>query len=499
MTLYEKILYELITKNVLEWHAIRALCAVGSNPYRQIKRLLDAGYIREKSYLTRSGRHKKLVKYYYLTPAGYRHAKEVLCDSVPWCKCLKAVSDVRVIGRSYKTSLVAERYVKVTTSAVMAELAGAAEKTVFISNYLEDKSAAETDARKEPESAATSNLVDVGYDSDSSDTDIPEDVLEYYAGLHLDLRDAHLNMNAENNFALPKSLTLAELVSGARASYYHCGKHYCSDLRFVDALTIKGRIIETATSKNVTAPDLRGGRYTGIIGSPFRVAMVYYATKLGPIKWKRIFKKRETLAYSSGRQLFFKDYTQNSRPNAVLLVTDEHALSASYDPPPVRRATGKKESLSDSLKYGEGFNNFWVIPVSQKGAMELQTIMTTNCEDHKRVCEMLVDDGEFAYNPGALSGTFPLVDLFDDAYTEVVLHLDILWLEHLNATIQRFPQYDYQILCPAWQIPYVKVIVREKCTITAIKDDMVPGRAAESMLAIETEAEMVSMENANDI
>lgn len=499
MTLYEKILYELITKNVLEWHAVKALCAVGSNPHRQIKRLLDAGYIREKSYLTRSGRHKKLVKYYYLTPAGYRHAREVLCDSVPWCKCLKAVFDVRVIGRSYKTSLVAERYVKVTTSAVMAELAGAAENTVFISNYLEDKLDVETDSRIESEDTVTGGPVDVRYDSDSFDTDIPEDVLEYYAGLHLDLRDAHLNMNAENSIVLPKSLTLAELVSGARASYYHCGKHYSSDIRFVDALRIKGRIIEIATNKNITAPDLRGGRYTGMIGSSSRVAMVYYATRLSPVKWKRMFKKRETLAYSSGRQLFFKEHAHNSRADAVLLVTDEHALSASYDPPPVSRGAGKNERPGDVLKYGEGFNRFWVIPVSQRGAIELQTIMTTNCDDHKCVCEMLIDDGAHTYNTGPLAGSFPLIDLVDGVYTAVVLHLDILWLEHLNATIQRFSQYDYEILCPAWQIPYVKVIVREKCTITAIKDDMVPGRAAESMLAIETEAEMVSMENANDI
>lgn len=517
MTLNEKISYELITKNVLDVSALKTLGPNVSNVYRQLGRLLSAGYIREKSYTVKSGRRQKKIDYYSLTSYGFRFLAGELAGVIPWLEKLHAdnAQEIRIIGGALKPSQIASRYIKVSAAALMADMAGANENTLFISIAMSGEEQLDNTAGE----ASTANTSTVPNESSQESADVPLDVIDFYSGLSIDLRDEYLQpqddwygdtarhrqatknkptctqneeLYVDEADVASNSPSLAEVVTEEMSSYYRTGAHFESEISFVDAQTIKGKMEEVARQKDLTPPDLRGGRYSGLIGSPYRVAMMYCASELSPIKWRKNFKKREMVAYSGGRQLFFPGFTKDSDPNAVLLVSDEKAFAASYESGLSSAHTSGKHRGGDALKYGDGFSKFWVVPISFNGSNELHSIMTTSCEaTPSEIVAKLIAEDKYMRNTGPLAGTFPLADKTCEAMVAVVPHLDVIWLEHINATMKRFPNNHYSLLCYAWQIPYVKVVITQDCDIRELK--VIPGditnRDYGLMLAVEKEAE----------
>lgn len=521
MTLSEKIVYELITKNVLDINAIKALSINTSNVYRQLGKLLSAGYIREKSYTIKSGRKTKTVDYYCLTSSGFRFLAPRMLTTVPWLRLFHDdTQNVRIIGSSIRPSKIAHRYVKVSTAALMADMAGANESTLFVSLVM-----GEDEQTEENESSAANALTTETLPL--TEDDVPLDVIDFYSGLLIDLRDEYLphQDNWNEDVHQPKSRkgdkssekepelytdeedvestapTLAEIVTEDMSIYYTAGKHYDSEIRFVDAQTVKWKIEETARKKMLTPPDLRGGRYSGLIGSPCRVAMMYCASEILPVKWKRNFKKREMTAYSSGRQLFFPGYAKDIDPNAVLLVSDAKAFDASYDRTTSTKTAGRYRN-SETLRYGDGFSKFFIVPISYIGAAELNSIMTSTCEavPADEVAKLTVQE-QYERNTGPLAGTFPLIDKTREALVTVIQHLDIIWLEHINATMNRFPENKYIILCREWHVPYMKVVITHDCMISPNIDFSTGSKntGAELLLAVEKEAEFMKSAEANDL
>ena len=525
MTLNEKIVYELSTKNVLPLSALRALSPNSTNLYRQLVRLVSDGYVREKDYIVKDGRRQKKVKYYSLTSAGIVFFAETMLDTIPWFNYVEEVSDVRIMGKSCKSSYIATRYAKVATAALMADTAGAKENTLFVVQSVEEEDPTE-DTVSSDESPAYNDDFSVENESTSSvDPDdefyIPPEIEDYYNNLAMDLRDGHCDFHNNNSLydkedrcrgkrsvlndlmsddqgVSLSAPTLASVVTNAIEKYYETGRYRESDIRFIDALVIKGKMLEAANNKGVTPPDLRGGRYSGMIGSTFRVALVYTASELEPIKWRRNFLKRELIAYSGGRQLFFSANTIDYKPNAILLVTNEKAFAASYEAVQSSHQKAKRGKNSEPIKYGEGFDKFWVVPISTIGSSELHTIMSSACEaDHKQISAKLLGNGQYIANRSNLSGTFPLVDEEDGSMTTVVTHLDIMRICHIHDSMKRFPQNSYTILCRDWQIPYVKAIVAHSCKILPLDDSVVGLKpmGPVPMMAIEKEAALWSAEN----
>lgn len=427
MKLFDKILYELLTKHYVERNVLQAMNGSAYGVNKQLKLALEAGFVKCMQHTIREGRHQKTIDIFCLATKGFQYICDEMTSLVPWVEKMAQTSRVRIAGPSHAVKTIAERYIKISTAATMADFAGAAEYTTFLTS----------------------------------------------------------DQPVENN----GSPLMSNLVTAAFREYYQA-RELSQRITFRSSLEIKSAIAENARQHHISEPDLRGGRYAGIIDGPAMTALVYISRGIAPLTWHHKFYKREMSAYTMSRQLFYQHSYRDRDTHAIMLVHDMDGFVRSYS----------------ASKLGDGFSHFWVIPINQDGVQELRWLLTEDRETEERLVidEMLEDGNEDYYdNHDQWSSTFPLTwnpyfEDEEDVYVSVCLHLDVVRMRHIKASIKRHAGYTHKIVCRAWQEQYIRVVLGDVAEIVPIADEYCPVEWAQIKQAVEIEAEAKSFADVSD-
>ncbi len=133
MTIFNQIMYELLTKNVVQKDVLlRTLSPSTYSVYKQLKRAMDKKLIREIKYTVHYGRRQKTIDAICLTSLGVNFIRRKLSADILWTSCIdSSVDKFSVIGSSAKKEILIGRFAKITAAAVMADNIGANECTIF--------------------------------------------------------------------------------------------------------------------------------------------------------------------------------------------------------------------------------------------------------------------------------------------------------------------------------------------------------------------------------
>lgn len=427
MKLFDKILYELLTKHYVERNVLQAMNGSAYGVNKQLKLALEAGFVKSMQHTIREGRHQKTIDIFCLTTKGFQYIRSEMTSLAPWVERVAPFGRVRIAGPSHSLKTIAERHVKISTAAAMADFAGAAEYTTFLTS----------------------------------------------------------DQSVENN----GSPLMSDLVTAAFRDYYREPVPQ-TGITFKSSLEIKSSIVANAQKNKMSEPDLRGGRYAGIMDGPAMTALVYTSRGIDPLIWDRKFQMRESAAYMGARRLFYQHNFKDTDKHAIMLVHDFEGFVRAYKglKSIVRKAKGKTE-----YKLGDGFTHFWVVPVNNSGVHELRRLLTI---DRKNEVQKIMDAKladpfcEYYKNDDFLKGTFPLRNEFNyDAYVAVCLHVDVVQMRHIRASILRYPGREYMILCRRWQIPFYQEVLGDMAMIEAIDGYTADEQREPIKMAVEIEAE----------
>lgn len=434
MKVLDRILYELAMRQYVERGTLQAMGGSNYGINKQLKMALSKGYIELLQYTFREGRRKKTIDIFRLTKIGFQHLCENMCVEIPWVDRIMVYDRVRMAGPSHAIKTIAERYIKISTAAVMADLVGAAETVTYLK-------------AEQPGKGTGTPL-------------------------------------------------MSELVERALDDYY-CGRERTHGITFLSSTQMKSAIIDNARKNKVSEPDIRGGRYAGILDGPAMTALVYTSRGLDPLIWDKRFCQREMVAFRVARSLYYNYSFINSDTHGIMMAHDFEGFVRAYRGPK-STTKGKKE-----YRLGKQFSHFWVVPVDRSGVHELHWLLTADIEkEEKMVIDQLQEDELESYrdNVDLWASTFPLLknpfyEYEEDIYVAVCLHVDVVRMHHIRDSIRRHPGHQHGIICREWQKPYFEEVLGDVAEIETVEDYYMRDKKSSLKMAVEKEAEIWLSEN----
>ena len=141
MTVFQKILYELATKNVVPKLAlVNTIDATSYTIYQQIKRAREQKLIREVSYKNTYGRKQSTIDCLVLTPAGVKYIRDNLSDEIPWAEYISTTFDsVSILSDFPNKKKIVGRFSKITAAAFMADNIGANESQIYYADFAQSE------------------------------------------------------------------------------------------------------------------------------------------------------------------------------------------------------------------------------------------------------------------------------------------------------------------------------------------------------------------------
>lgn len=375
------------------------LSATGKSAmYEALDRAARKGLIREKRIVKKTAARKQKTTYAYsLTEKGYAFFFENLRGKVPWGEYFSA-SKAAVEKNFSSSALSLDRYLAICTASELCELAGAEPHTLFYTPL------------------ATGRYSSVETNADP----------------------------------LPKIATEAEKVF-KESQTNGAGEEFI----FVDSVSIKRALITNAKTHGLAVPDVRGGRFTGMVGNSGGAIMLYNASNISPLDCTDAFEKRERTAYMLALRIVFRVLDCNMFSavygRGALIVDGVEAFAKSFLSGYERRRP-----------LGKSFAKFWAIPVSSEGVSELQALMNgTGDREREQVVARLFARGYTNTGRCYASSAFPFTSPSGKLST-VLLHLDagdiykiLTTIEHENGS------GTYKIICKGWMVPYIKSVVTD--------------------------------------
>lgn len=407
MTNLELVITRLTRKTFIPRELFLLSASGKSAMYDALNTAVKKGLIREKRFVKKSAvRKQKTTIAYSLTEKGYAYFYENLRDKAPWGEYFSE-PEASIEKNFSLSSLSLDRYFAIVTASEICELAGAKPHSLFYTPLaIGSCSTIETD--KEP---------------------LPRIAMDAEAKRQITCED-----DAGETFA------------------------------FADSITIKRALTANAETKGLAVPDVRGGRFVGMVGNSKGAIMLYNATNVSPMDSGESFEKRERNAYISALRIVFD--VQNHRMFesvygcGVLIVDGIEAFRSSF-----LSGHEKKQFL------GKNFEHFWVIPVSPEGPTELRTLLNGNeNRERERIVRALFSRGYTDLKRCYASSAFPFSSPSGKLST-VLLHLDVGEIYKISNTIEKETDAaGFKIFCKDWMIPYLKsVLANPKVTLAPVR------------------------------
>lgn len=336
MTIFTQILYELATKHVVAKSTILTIGPLTHPIYRQIKRLKEMGLIKDIPCLIKSkkDRTQKTIDCLILTVKGIDYIRNNLCADIPWAEYLTPANDAIIISDHYDKSRLALRFTRISTAGVIADIIGACESTV----YFNENSSSE-------------------YAGRPCLMSIVKDAMQAYQDAMNRPADEKSDESSANPIQFHSALKIKRLAAGINSSMSN---------------------------------DMRGDRYSGMIVSPQRSALVYVLSYHTRLIWSHRAAFRELRAYSFLRQNGLISATAVRSPCGILLVENEKALSYALNAN--EEARKEQKQIKDIRAFGEGLDHLWVAPITYEGNLEVRDLMVTDLAKENQSIGCLVAD-----------------------------------------------------------------------------------------------------------
>ena len=482
MTAFEKVMYLVFVNTVIPKSALFFILDGEKNTYRYIQKAKENGLIREISYKAKEVETvtRWTEDVLEITTKGVQFVHENMESIIPWVHYLqKQIDRIEFYGGPTSIKKRVTRYARITAAAIMAISIGARSDPVCFSFQPQD-------------------------DGEVKNQDIQTPVDEEEALLDKELdeilynEEELLDMELDAMLAEDQSCVRAfgSIITNAREKYinqinnpryfsvYSEGR---SDLEFIAAPIIK-RQISLGTANEEKQPDIRGGRYCGILHSRKRAALVYMVTPASQLKWSQYLQTKENRAYAIIKRLRIGYAREDENAAGIIVFTSVDLFKYTYDE--LRPYAIKL--LEQNGKYGNGVKYLWAIPYSRDGCKEMYSVMETDpSEENQRAVTQLIRTGEFRLNSEINSELLQLCTK-SGTLVAVNVHLDIKFMIQIERTVCNVKGKRFGVACFEWQVPYYKAVLGDSVDIIVV-DKYLPGyiQAWESIdpeLDIEIEA-----------
>ncbi len=433
LTVYEKLLYVLMTKNIVSKTAILLISETPQPVYRAIKTAIENEHIKYYRNTLMLSKAKVEIEYYMITVKGIKYLIQQCSEKIPWLKMMSTTfTRIKIKGRKC-TNHNLERFLRVTTAAVFAQETGAHTKTLYLTKQ-----------------DGTNNQISVGECSNDDEYDLDDE-----EELFWDIGEADEDL--QENDASNSVPTLAQMVHEAKRKYYEATgqavngiiKEYHS-LNFVDSYEIKNTLMRMAKSKEETA-DILCCRYAGFLESRYQSVALYTGSPAG-MAWQPRFARKEITVHAAYSKMVSEYHGVNLFDNnrAALLVTNKKMFIDLY--------TDKHKKRSDDELLGDGYTHFYVVPMTAEGKKQLARIVGTDIDKYNEsIIEEAVDSGVYRKNTGRKRDIFPLIN---NNGTLIALGTDmnLLLMRRVAASLKGDPDMQFGFLCYPWQSEYYKAI-----------------------------------------
>ena len=201
--------------------------------------------------------------------------------------------------------------------------------------------------------------------------------------------------------------------------------------------------------------DLAGGRYSGIIESPFKSAIMYVAPLFG-MSWGDWAMKKDIAALHLWRKFNSAtpiSYIKRSGLSAILLVTNSEQFTNLYYN--TDNAIG-----NDKAGFGGKYEHLYIVPITREGAKHLHWLMTRDDEEENlRIKERMIQGGFYSNNEHFIKAE-PF-ELRDQAKrrTSICFNFDAKKILSIESAAKNHPNEQFTVLCYEWQEPYYQRVL----------------------------------------
>ena len=434
MTAFEKVMYLVFVNTVIPKSALFFIMDGEKNAYRYIQKAKEKDLIREISYKAKEVETvtRWTEDVLEITTKGVQFVHENMESIIPWVHYLqKQIDRIDFYGGPTSMKKRVTRYARITAAAIMAISIGARSDPVcfsFPSQYDDEET-----------------LLDKELDEmiDGVQSSVKE-----YGTIITNAREKYINQIDNSHYSM----------------VYSEGR---SDLEFIAAPIIK-RQISLWSANQEAQPDIKGGRYCGILHSRKRAALVYMVTPASQLKWSQFFLAKENRAFKMMERFRIGNTREDGSSAGIIIFTSVDLFKYTYNAQ--RTKTNKLPEKKNELGFGLGC--LWAIPYDWNGCREMYAIMETDhYTENPRAVRQLIETGVFKRYEKELydknTGPFELCTQ-DGTLVAFNVHLDIKFIIRMERTICDVKDKHFAVACFEWQAPYYKAVLGDSVDIIIV-------------------------------
>lgn len=230
-------------------------------------------------------------------------------------------------------------------------------------------------------------------------------------------------------------------------------------IRFISGPSAKKRL--AADSSDF---DYNKGIIVGVIDSHKRSMFVYEASPFR-VFWNRWLYTYEVTMQRVWRRFYslYPKYNPSTPSEAIMIVENPRQFQNALDNERNRR-------LSPEGDLGHGYDRFYIVPLTQTGALQMRELMLhDDYELYKTAEEEAKRIYHYIPNPTiTIRSPYTLYDKTSNTAVAPLLTFDLIKLRLAVYEARNNPMKQYAILCRDWQLPYFTVVVPENVTLVTL-------------------------------
>ena len=460
MNTLEKVLVQLLYFNGLDRKSLLLALKDVTEPnvYHSITQGLKKEYIIEKKTFFYRDTRRYNLSFLSLTSQGimYLLNNDEVCDQFPWINDIEIPEGrLSVLGRRGTSSNGREvlKYIQNATAAVMMQTIGAKVNPMYF-----DFSDFEGLMRF---NRSTGKLGLTLSDYEKIEADNAENK-EYDLSINVN-RTYRLSQYVMNSYLLHQTALKCESDD--------ISEKESQSMKFLNSTEVRNIFLENVYGKETRAQEMtskivqaRTGQMSGLLDTGDHVMIIFSEPPFG-MSWTGSSPTSPDL-------VMYRDYLRHVRPDitsrsiagevkGVLLVRNHEEFQRNfYD-------IYKRRNVNDPFSLGDGFNNLYMIPVDRNGIDQLQKVIYVNDkEEEKGIIEWGLGNSFDRPDGSNISlRCFSLHDPEDDSYIFYGVLMDIVKMNALAKTIQKYPNLKVKIFCLTWQESYYRKLFPNAETI----------------------------------
>lgn len=406
---------------------------------REVKYATEMQYIKAFSVTERANHRDSSEQYYQITPKGLEYlAKKShrFPDEMKWVgNLLSAMEQCQLLReRSVRGHIQMRRYLSISGAAVFSAAAGFRVNAVT--------------PRGQIDGEELSDLYIDTLDNDDFDLWLSEE--------ETDIQDG-----AENKSEMTRTTQgriIENLLEKAGMEQRHNGAiiNKRSAVSFTSVYEMKKRIGAVLGAGHTHS----GGRFTGVVESPFKSVLLYEGKKDG-VGWSKWLTDIDLQVYRiyKARVSENKNY-QLGMEHGAMLVNNAKMFA--------ELLLNKRGKMKPNEKFANGFSSFMMFPISSMGVRQFAEYMRTDIQMHRaRLVADAVDSGLYQRNIGGYANLFPL-KTYDGTLMAVGTFMDAVMIQKIldSQTGMSFP---FGMICYDWQQDFYCRIFSEDVMITTVQ------------------------------